>query len=415
MADMVIAKVEETVNHLKNVHDGPGFFTGKRRQCSSHTCKKTPKCTNEERRVCSCTPIKEHESTTYNDCKDFQKDMEAYLTKKICANISHVVHPTKGVLTQNASERVGMVALMYRDKVRRLGPTHYKMSTNFAIAHVNSIVIAKFRRQLADHEGIGDPEAASWECGWRGKLVESMGMQPCLTTLQAWTVDLRYRMKHSSKRQTGDFTKARIASKKKLKERRNAERKDAGATYKDGERAGAAGAGAAGGGSADDAAADPGYCECRGACATRKCVCRVAGRMSGANCRGCVAKCERRGGAGAAARPARHGAVREPPQDIGAGLVGLTIEFHWPRYGWLRGEVVEHFDDDEGEDMPDGTPATHAVQYDGDPEPSCHVLYLEDYDASVGAKKGSWSLWKEPSGAGPSGAGGSAGALALRS
>eukprot|EP00966_Prymnesium_polylepis_P072518 1683801-Prymnesium_polylepis.1 len=40
-------------------------------------------------------------------------------------NISHVVHPTRGVLTQNASERVGMVALMYRDKVRRLGPTHY--------------------------------------------------------------------------------------------------------------------------------------------------------------------------------------------------------------------------------------------------------------------------------------------------
>ena len=53
--------------------------------------------------------------------------------------------------------------------------------------------------------------------------------------------------------------------------------------------------------------------------------------------------------------------------------------------------------------MADGTPATHAVQYAGDPEPSCHVLHLEDYDASVCAKKGAWSLWKEPTGAAPQG------------
>eukprot|EP00966_Prymnesium_polylepis_P166000 3837368-Prymnesium_polylepis.1 len=208
------------------------------------------------------------------------------------------------------------------------------MATNFAIAHVNSVVIARFRNQLMD-EGIGDGVAASWESGYRTKLLESMGMEPCETTVKNWIVDLRYRAKQSAKRQTEDYTKARVAAKKKLKERRNAERKDGGATYKDGARAGAAGGG---GSSAADDAPDPGYCECRGACATRKCVCRVAGRMCGANCRGCVAKCERRGGAGAAARPARLGAVREPPQDIGAGLNGLRIEFNWPRYGWLRGE-----------------------------------------------------------------------------
>ena len=34
--ETAIAKVEEMFNHFSNIHDGPGFYTGERRVCSSH-------------------------------------------------------------------------------------------------------------------------------------------------------------------------------------------------------------------------------------------------------------------------------------------------------------------------------------------------------------------------------------------
>ena len=382
LADVAIALLEETVNHLKNVHDGPGFFTGKRRKCRRHKCKKESKCYQpEDDNVCTCTPLNEHESSVYNDCPDFQTAMEEYLKKKICTGIKNVMHPRKGVLTQNSSERVGMVALIYRDKVTPLGPTHYMMETDFAIAHVNSTVLARVKAELLLEDGTVDARLIRWDGGYRKLLMISLGMEPSPTTLKAWAVELRYRSKHSVKRQTQEFTKGRAASRKRLKERRNAERKDRGATYKEGVSGDA------------PTAPDPGFCECKGACATSKCRCRVAGRMCGPNCRSCLAKCQRRPGAAANA-PARAGAQCEAPQDIGAPLVGQTIEFHWPRYGWLRGEVVDYFDGEDEEVTADGTAATHAVQYPGDAEPSCHVLDLEDYNPSVNAAKGCWHVWR---------------------
>eukprot|EP00966_Prymnesium_polylepis_P058876 1364653-Prymnesium_polylepis.1 len=80
--------------------------------------------------------------------------MKTWLKENIINKIDDAIHPEEGGLCQNSSERVGTTALSYRGKDGTpLGPTHYICSTGLAIAHVNSIVINTFRRELAA-EGI---------------------------------------------------------------------------------------------------------------------------------------------------------------------------------------------------------------------------------------------------------------------
>ena len=64
-------------------------------------------------------------SGTFNDCSDWQEQMGTWLKEKICKRIEEglLVHKKYGAVTQNASECVGMIALIYRDKDTALGPT----------------------------------------------------------------------------------------------------------------------------------------------------------------------------------------------------------------------------------------------------------------------------------------------------
>ena len=130
-----IQGIEEMANHLAGVHDGPGFFTGERRVCRLHAAT-----------MPDGTPF---QARQWNDCVTFNSEMQAWLKKEIIDQINDIVHPTRGGCCQNASERVGDVALQYRDKETDLEPTHYICSTALAICHVNNVVIHRFRRRLA--------------------------------------------------------------------------------------------------------------------------------------------------------------------------------------------------------------------------------------------------------------------------
>ena len=132
LKDIAIASLEEAVNHLANIHDGPGFVTGVRRVCHMHAA------TQEDGDP--------YVSRAYNDCPDFRAAMQGWLRTNVVEPIGDVVHETRGALSQNASERVGDVALQYRDKVSDLRATHYCCSTSLAFAHVNSVVIGSFVR-----------------------------------------------------------------------------------------------------------------------------------------------------------------------------------------------------------------------------------------------------------------------------
>ena len=76
--------------------------------------------------------------------------MQKYLKVDVIDKVSTLIHPVRGGLCQNASERVGDVALQYRNKHTPLKPTHYACSTGLAVAHVNAVVIHRATR-ARDH------------------------------------------------------------------------------------------------------------------------------------------------------------------------------------------------------------------------------------------------------------------------
>jgi hypothetical protein len=78
--------------------------------------------------------------------------MKTWLKNHVINKLDDIMHPELGALSQNASERVGDVALLYRSKETPLLATHYTIATNLAIAHVNSIVFDKIRISL-EQEG----------------------------------------------------------------------------------------------------------------------------------------------------------------------------------------------------------------------------------------------------------------------
>ena len=136
LKDLAIEGVEEVFNHLCNVHDAPGFHTGTQRKCRLH----------------SHDPP--HKTRHFNDCGKFKSEMKKWLMNHVINNIDDIIHPELGALSQNASERVGDVSLLYRSKETPLLATHYTISTTLAIAHVNSLVFDKIRltREQAGEE-----------------------------------------------------------------------------------------------------------------------------------------------------------------------------------------------------------------------------------------------------------------------
>eukprot|EP00966_Prymnesium_polylepis_P204865 4746217-Prymnesium_polylepis.1 len=87
--------------------------------------------------------------------------MQQYLKTTVINEVSSLVHPELGGVCQNASERVGDVALGYRSKERPLKPTHYACSTGLAIAHVQSVVIHRVLMEL-EQEGRTDLRLQAW-------------------------------------------------------------------------------------------------------------------------------------------------------------------------------------------------------------------------------------------------------------
>ena len=78
--------------------------------------------------------------------------MAEWVKHTIVDKVDEFVHSELGGVCQNASERVGDVALQYRSKEIALGPTHYICSTALAVCHVQNVVIHRFKQQLAKDE-----------------------------------------------------------------------------------------------------------------------------------------------------------------------------------------------------------------------------------------------------------------------
>jgi len=121
--------------------------------------------------------------------------MQKYLREKAINRITDFIHPTLGALSQNASERVGMVALRYRRgsgegrKDTDLKATHYKASTSLAISHVNNVVITNFRRML-EQKGFAPDERIERFDTFEHRLYElDIEVSPTEAQVQDWRAD----------------------------------------------------------------------------------------------------------------------------------------------------------------------------------------------------------------------------------
>ena len=90
-----------------------------------------------------------HVSSVYNDCPNQLTELKEWLEKHVIAKLDQILVPGIGAVSQNASERVGGVALHYRAKHLALHATHYIAATDLAMCHVQNTVIWNFKRELA--------------------------------------------------------------------------------------------------------------------------------------------------------------------------------------------------------------------------------------------------------------------------
>ena len=122
--DLAIQGVEEVFNHLSNTHEGPGFYSNKVRKCRLHTANKP-----------DGSP---YESSQYNDCPGQLQELKEWLKTNVISKLDQILVPGVGAVSQNASERVGGVALHYRAKHLALHATHYIAATDLALCHVQT-------------------------------------------------------------------------------------------------------------------------------------------------------------------------------------------------------------------------------------------------------------------------------------
>ena len=206
-----VEAVEMCFNHLKDEHDGPGFLTGERIACSLHDLP--------------------HTSTTYNDCPDYLEEMSKYLHANFFEKLETTISEDYGPVTQNSSERVGSVAIGFRDKDHHLLPTHYEVATNLAILQANQVVINCFAAAQLEDEGELWPRVERWQT-YQYQICHSIGLTPTQPQLDAWSQAAMRRAKQSVRRKTEHFKKQRAQWRKDLTEKRKGERKDSKATYK---------------------------------------------------------------------------------------------------------------------------------------------------------------------------------------
>ena len=117
--EVAIAHIEEVEAPIRNQHDGRGFHTKNRITCRHHNS--------------------EQNSSLYWDCPQMIADLQDYLKQNYIDKVDEMIHLKPGVVTTNISERVGMVALTFRDKKTYPGPEHYALCTNLAPLHLNDI------------------------------------------------------------------------------------------------------------------------------------------------------------------------------------------------------------------------------------------------------------------------------------
>ena len=155
------------------------------------------------------------------------------------------------------------MALQYRDKHTPLQPTHYICSTGLAIAHVQNVVIHKFRRQLAER-GIVDDRIETFGT-METRLFELTGLPYSKYQQAAWLKQVQKRAKRSCYRQTIEYKRKRRDGRKQLTEKRGKAKSSHEYQYK----------GSTGGRSVGHG--ESGACTCIGVC-VRNCPCKADGR-----------------------------------------------------------------------------------------------------------------------------------------
>ena len=386
LSSLAVQNVEEMMNHLSNIHDGPGFITGERRVCRLHP----PTKPNGEL----------YESRQFNDCVTFNKEMQGWLKKNVTNVIDDAIHPTRGGCCQNASEHVGDVALQFRGKETALGPTHYTASTALAVIHSNFVVIHTFRRKLAAQlvidpriEAIGTMET---------NLFTRLGIPHSTAQEKVWRERVAVRAKRSEFRTTVEYKRKRMAARKQLTERRGKLKSDHKYQYK--KSTGAAARAAAG--ERGDAEA----CMCTAKC-QRSCPCHTANVACTTACHPSNNRCTNHtpdAAADAAAPPAAAAtavppaAAATPPQMvppiIDAHMVDRTIWFNFEEFGWMKGVIDEWNTDEEAIDdtVPGGDEvANFIVYYVDDDSDVPHYLDVLEYSTDRAGPPRSWYLESE--------------------
>ena len=332
--ELAIQSVEEAFNHLRNVHEGPGFHTNQVRKCRLHPAQKPDGAP--------------YVSSTYNDCPGQLKELQDWLLSNVIAKLEQILVPGVGAVSQNASERVGVVALQYRAKHLALQSTHYIAATDLALCHVQNIVIWNFKRVLAEN-GIEDTKIKEFGTFQR-RLHVLLGLPYSPQQEKEWEAEATYRSKLSAKRGTLQYLRYRKKFRRDQKAARQGAKADKAHTYK----------GDTGGGRAARAAIDKGVagaCTCTATCA-RGCPCKAAGVHCSTECHGDGNgdKCKNHAletpaaaspAAPPTATPAAAGSSAPdfddacpPPTHLDEEvMLGKHIYYHWDAIGWLQGFV----------------------------------------------------------------------------
>eukprot|EP00964_Phaeocystis_antarctica_P064071 scaffold38504_cov111-Phaeocystis_antarctica.AAC.5 len=366
LVDLARRGVEECFNHLSNVHDGDGFSSGEPLRCRLHAHDNAAPYTSRQ----------------YNDCADFQRELKAYLQSDVLDKLEQIIHPTLGALSQNASERVGDVALQYRAKHTELRATHYVCSTSLALCHTQAVVIEKFKRRL-QRLGRTDARLEKFDT-YERRLHELVGLPVSDAQTTAWRAALSTRAKRSEARQTIEYIRKRKQQRAKLKEVRESAKQDAGGTYKgDGSKTAVAHGVA-------------GHCTCKGQC-VRNCPCKTAGQRCTASCHGGRTGCKNAadgvgpapmGPATADVAVARQHALPSPPP-LDESFEGAVVWFRFEEAGWQQGVVDEELSPGEEEDD-DGKPCNFLIYYESDHSEVGTCVDPAKYSTRANAPAGAW-------------------------
>ena len=146
----------------------------------------------------------------------------------------HNIFTAAGTVTQNSSERVGSVCLLYRDKGVNMDGVHYSAATDCGLLHINGTVIQTFR-ELLRRNGSADERIEAYGT-WQEDVHRKLGLAVTEEQKTAWGDDARRRSARSLHRRTTEYKVKRAVMRREQKKKRNVERKVASKqhTYKAG-------------------------------------------------------------------------------------------------------------------------------------------------------------------------------------